>query len=110
MIPSRGYASFGRSLTVEKDRWICYDICRTAVTSDLISVSDCCGNGGTTMDHTMDDVKRMLHKAVEIMRSGLAEDATDEDKAKMQMLVSDDYRVVNAMIESLLAPDPEEEK
>ncbi len=36
------------------------------------------------MDYTMDDVKRMLHKAVEIMRSGLAEDATDEDKAKMQ--------------------------
>ena len=62
------------------------------------------------MDYTMDDVKRMLHKAVEIMRSGLAEDATDEDKAKMQMLVSDDYRVVNAMIESLLAPDPEGEK
>lgn len=62
------------------------------------------------MDYTMDDVKRMLHKAVEIMRSGLAEDATDEDKAKMQMLVSDDYRVVNAMIESLLVPDPEEEK
>ena len=62
------------------------------------------------MDYTMDDVKQMLHKAVEIMRSGLAEDATDEDKAKMQMLVSDDYRVVNAMIESLLAPDPEEEK
>lgn len=62
------------------------------------------------MDYTMDDVKRMLRKAAEIMRSGLAEDATDEDKAKMQMLVSDDYREVNAMIESLLAPDPEEEK
>lgn len=62
------------------------------------------------MDYTMDDVKRMLHKAAEIMRSGLAEDATDEDKAKMQMLVSDDYREVNAMIESLLAPDPEKEK
>lgn len=62
------------------------------------------------MDYTMDEVKRMLHKAVEIMRSGLAEDATDEDKAKMQMLVSDDYREVNALIESLLVPDPEEEK
>lgn len=62
------------------------------------------------MDYTMDDVKRMLRKAAEIMRSGLAEDATDEDKAKMQMLVSDDYREVNAMIESLLAPDLEEEK
>ena len=62
------------------------------------------------MDYTMDEVKRMLHKAVEIMRSGLAEDATDEDKAKMQMLVSDDYREVNALIESLRVPDPEEEK
>ena len=47
MISSCGYASFGRSLTVEKDRWICYDICRTAVTSDLISVSDCCGKWDT---------------------------------------------------------------
>ncbi|MBO5159050.1 MAG: hypothetical protein J6B94_05605 [Lachnospiraceae bacterium] len=62
------------------------------------------------MDYTMDDAKRMLRRVAEIMRAGLAEDATDEDKAKMQMLVSNDYREVNAMIESLLAPDPEIEK
>ena len=57
------------------------------------------------MDYTMDDAKRMLRRVAEIMRAGLAEDATDEDKAKMQMLVSNDYREVNAMIESLLAPE-----
>lgn len=62
------------------------------------------------MDYTMDDAKRMLRRVAEIMRAGLAEDATDEDKAKMQMLVSNDYREVNTMIESLLAPDPEIEK
>ena len=62
------------------------------------------------MDYTMDDAKRMLRRVAEIMRAGLAEDAIDEDKAKMQMLVSNDYREVNAMIESLLAPDPEIEK
>lgn len=56
------------------------------------SMSDCCGKGGTAMDYTMDDAKRMLRRVAEIMRAGLAEDATDEDKAKMQMLVSNDYR------------------
>lgn len=62
------------------------------------------------MDYTMDDAKRMLRRVAEIMRAGLAEDATEGEKAKMQMLVSDDYHEITAMLESLLAPDPEEEK
>ena len=74
------------------------------------STTDCCGNGGATMEYTMDDVKRMLRKASEIIRSGIAEDATDADREKMDRLLSNDAAVCNAMIESLLAPEPETEK
>ena len=62
------------------------------------------------MEYTMDDVKRMLRKASEIIRSGIAEDATDADREKMDRLLSNDAAVCNAMIESLLAPEPETEK
>ena len=74
------------------------------------STTGCCGNGGATMEYTMDDVKRMLRKASEIIRSGIAEDATDADREKMDRLLSNDAAVCNAMIESLLAPEPEIEK
>ena len=89
---------------------MCYDISRTVVTSDLFSMSDCRGKGGTAMDYTMDDAKRMLRRVAEIMRAGLAGDATEEEKAKMRKLVSDDYHEITAMLESLLLPDPKEEK
>lgn len=52
------------------------------------------------MDYTMDDVKRMLRTVSEIMRAGLAEDATPEEKEKMHRLVSNDLEVSRAMIGS----------
>ena len=54
------------------------------------------------MNYSMDDVKRRLRTVSEIMRAGLAEDATPEEKEKMHRLVSDDLKVSGAMIESIL--------
>lgn len=61
------------------------------------------------MDYTMDDVKRMLRTVSEIMRAGLAEDATPEEKEKMHRLVSNDLEVSRAMIESILEAGQENE-
>ena len=47
------------------------------------------------MEYTMDDVKRMLRKASEIIRSGIAEDATDADREKMDRLLSNDAAVTS---------------
>ena len=62
------------------------------------------------MDHySMDDVKRMLRTVSEIMRAGLKENATPEEREKMHRLVSDDLKVSGAMIESILAAGHENE-
>lgn len=61
------------------------------------------------MNYTMDDIKRMLRTAAEIVRAGLADDATDEEKNKMNRLLSDDLRVSADMIESILEAGHEKE-
>lgn len=63
------------------------------------------------MDHySMDDVKRMLRTVCEIMRTGLDENATPEEREKMHCLVSNDLKVSGAMLESILASGHEESK
>lgn len=61
------------------------------------------------MNYTMDDVKRMLRTAAEIVRAGLAGDATDEEKEKMNRLLSNDLRVSADMIESILEAGHDDE-